>query len=535
MVEMNNKEKNRSEQAAQLRRHAEEMTLKNEFQVQENIEALSPEEIRRTLHELRVHQIELEMQNEELRRTQAELDISRARYYDLYDLAPVAYFTLSKRGLILEANLTAVTMLGSARSFMVKRPLSQFIKSEDQEIYYKHHKELFKTDLPQVCEIRMLSQDGKKMFWARMESTMAQNTEGESTCRTVISDISDRKLAEAREIQRNKILEGINRILHEAITCETEKQIGDICLKVAEELTESKNGFIAEIGPDNRMCDITISNPGGEDCAIIGKTGHSGKPGGLKIHGLYGRVLKDGKSLLVNNPAVHPNSIGIPKGHPPLTAFLGSPMIRDEKVVGLISVGNRDGGYEPEHQYILESLAPTVLQVLMKKRAELELQTSETRLRAFFENDAVGAAELSLEGRFLQVNNRLCQITGYSEEELLGMTPQDLSPPEDAQCDREFLNAYLHGHGSRVFDSVRRYRQKSGNIIWVQVSAAMIRDAGGRPLRSAGVVIDITKRKQVEETLNQQSMQLEAANKDWAEGEVDKGATFYFTLPREDK
>ena len=84
--------------AADLRRRAEEIARENAARSPENLEALSPEETRRTLHELRVHQIELEMQNEELRRAQVELDAARARYFDLYDLAPVGYCTLSDRG-----------------------------------------------------------------------------------------------------------------------------------------------------------------------------------------------------------------------------------------------------------------------------------------------------------------------------------------------------------------------------------------------------------------------------------------------------
>ena len=116
------------------------------------------------LHELRVHQIELEMQNEELRRAQAELGAARARYFDLYDLAPVGYVTVSEKGLILEANLTAATLLGVARGSLIKRPMSKFILKEDHDIYYLHRKKLFETREPQECELRMGKEDGT-VFW----------------------------------------------------------------------------------------------------------------------------------------------------------------------------------------------------------------------------------------------------------------------------------------------------------------------------------------------------------------------------------
>ena len=74
-----------------------------------------------------MHQVELEMQNEELRRAQLELDATRARYFDLYDLAPVGYCTLSEQGLILEANLTAASRLGVARDALAQQRLTSFI------------------------------------------------------------------------------------------------------------------------------------------------------------------------------------------------------------------------------------------------------------------------------------------------------------------------------------------------------------------------------------------------------------------------
>ena len=95
------------------------------------------------LYELQVHQIELEMQNEELRRTHVELDVIWKRYYDLYDLAPTGYCTLSEKGLFLEANLTAARMLAMHRRELVGRPVSQFIFQEDQDIYYRPSQNAF--------------------------------------------------------------------------------------------------------------------------------------------------------------------------------------------------------------------------------------------------------------------------------------------------------------------------------------------------------------------------------------------------------
>ena len=120
--------KSRSDQANDLRRRAEQKARADE---EKTLDTLPPEEARQVFHELRVHQIELEMQNEELRRAQAELEASRARYFDLYDLAPVGYFTLGEQGLILEANLAGAGLLGVTRGDLAKQPMSRFILPED--------------------------------------------------------------------------------------------------------------------------------------------------------------------------------------------------------------------------------------------------------------------------------------------------------------------------------------------------------------------------------------------------------------------
>jgi PAS domain S-box-containing protein len=159
-----------------------------------NIDGLTHGESLRKLHELRVHQIELEMQNEELLRTHVELDAARARYFDFYDLAPVGFFTVSEQGLILEANLTAASRLGVARDALVQQRLTSFIFPQDEDIYYLHCKQLFETGEVEGCDLRMLEVDGTT-FWARLESTAAR-AEGKPVCRVVMTDITRRKRAE---------------------------------------------------------------------------------------------------------------------------------------------------------------------------------------------------------------------------------------------------------------------------------------------------------------------------------------------------
>jgi PAS domain S-box-containing protein len=159
-------------------------------------ETPTPTQAHALLKELRVHQIELEMQNEDLRRTQADLETLRARYFDLYERAPVGYLTVNEKGVILEANLPASVLFGMNRSVLLRRNFSQCIESTDRDIYYLTRNRLLKTGAPHVSELRMLHCTGA-LFWA--ELSMSFYKKGETRFfRIVILDINDRKIAELR-------------------------------------------------------------------------------------------------------------------------------------------------------------------------------------------------------------------------------------------------------------------------------------------------------------------------------------------------
>lgn len=177
---------------ADLRKRAEKKLGATKSKPQES---QSSEETQQLFHELMVHQIELELQNEELRRAQEELEAARARYFDLYDLAPVGYLVLSEKGLILEANLRAASLFGVSRVDLLKSALTRLIYPDDQDIFYRHRKVLFETEDPQVCELRFAKKDGSP-FWGRLEVTAARAADGTPVSRVVLSDISERKKAE---------------------------------------------------------------------------------------------------------------------------------------------------------------------------------------------------------------------------------------------------------------------------------------------------------------------------------------------------
>lgn len=189
------------------------------------------------LHELQVHQIELEMQNDELILAQADLYAARERYFDLYDLAPIGYFSLNEVGEILEANLTAASMLGTTRGELVKQPIHRFILPGHRDVYLGLRKQLFDTRTPHNCDLQMVRKD-RSTLWVHLTGTAVTDVQGTPTCRVVVSDISLRKLAEEEQTK-------LEQQLHQAMKMEA---IGRLAGGVAHDFNvqlATISGFVA--------------------------------------------------------------------------------------------------------------------------------------------------------------------------------------------------------------------------------------------------------------------------------------------------
>ena len=148
------------------------------------------------VHQLRTQQIELEMQNEELRKSERELIKSRTRYADLFEFAPVGYLTLNAKGVILEANLTLAAMLGVDRGCLIQTAFSSFVCPDDQDTYYHHLRHLKDSAERQKAEVRLQRKD-RDIFWAGLDSVRINPPEASARIhfRIAISDIGPRKQA----------------------------------------------------------------------------------------------------------------------------------------------------------------------------------------------------------------------------------------------------------------------------------------------------------------------------------------------------
>lgn len=175
-----------------LRQQVEELlrTTRND------VAAMPTKDVQRLVYDLQVHQLELEMQNDELRRTQAELQAARDWYANLYDFSPAGHLLLDGQGNILEANSTAGTLLGFSRDKLRGQSFERFIAREDQDSFAHHVRDVLEGGAPHFCEVRLHRESGVSC-WVLLKSLAMHDKSGRITnWRTALLEISERKRAE---------------------------------------------------------------------------------------------------------------------------------------------------------------------------------------------------------------------------------------------------------------------------------------------------------------------------------------------------
>ena len=374
---------------------------------------------------------------------------------------------------------------------------------------------------------------------------------------TVI-DITELKRAEERLLSQSAVLEAVNKVLLETLMCETEEEVAHTCLTVARELTGSKFGFIGKVNEAGRFDTVALSDPGWEACRIP-ESDAVVMIKNMEIRGIWGKVIRDGKSLIVNDPSAHSDSVGVPEGHPQLTAFLGVPLKYAGKVIGTIALANKEPGYNSSDREAVEALSVALVEALMRKRSDEELaqyrerleelvderttqlrmaneqlrrgiaereraeealEEERNRLRTLIDNLPDYIFVKDVESRFIVNNTAHMNVLGVTTpEEVIGKTDFDFFPQELAEQyyadEQEIIRS-----GKPLINRVEFTIDSEGEKQWLLTSKVPLYNSNGSILGLVGISRDITQRKGIEEAFQRETAKLGAMISGMEEGLV---------------
>ena len=442
-------------------------------------------------------------------RSRAEASEDKAR--SLIEFAPTAIYEIDLLGrTFVSVNEVVSEWTGYARDELLSMdPFDLLDETGRKRVEERIQRKIAGEPGQDSTELRLLMKDGEERDIVLNLGRFTYQGGQPVSVFVVAHDITERKAAEEAVRRQAAIEEGINRILHAALTARSDEELGAECLDVSVEVTGSKFGFINEIGDDGLLHDISMSNPGWEACETQDKTGHRLTPGAFELHGLYGRVVLEEKSVCTNSPGTHPDSVGTPEGHPALTAFLGVPLMSEGRPIGLIAVANREGGYTQEHVRALEALARVVVEAFQRMRAEQKLAATTQRLDAHINNSPLAVIEFDSEYRVIRWSEEAQRMFGWAPEEILGKAIGEMRwvYEEDASLVETESQNLASSARPRSVNVNRNYR-KNGTVIWCEWYDSAIYDADGNMVSILSLVLDITERRHAQSELEAERTRL---------------------------
>ena len=467
---------NLSPAAAEMRRLAEERLQKQHLSTGRARIETNPE---RLVHELEVHQIELEMQNEELRKAR---DVERSaleKYSELYDFAPVGYLTLDREGMAREANLASARLLGIERSRLVKQRLVRFVAAADQRTFTAFLTKVFQSKVSECCEVTLLK-EGKSSIEVRIEAVVAASGR---ECRAVLEDITELKRAEAAL-----------------------RQFHDKELKASRSEVEFEHDKLWKLA----------SNP----FMVLGEA----------------RVTGSGVALTILGDLPPEPRLGLAAGSFPKTIAEALAMMHaddrqsyQEAVEHSLTTGEPfDMNYRLADGHggwrWIEGRAVSVevlegkhvgwvftnRDISERKQAQEVLQRSDQKFRRLYDSMMDAFVVVDMTGQIQEFNSMYQALLGYSEAELRQMTYVELTPEGWHACEAGIIQDQVLRTGfSEVYE--KEYRRKDGTVFPVELRTFLLRDETGQATGMWAIVRDISERKKREAALRQSLRELEAS------------------------
>jgi len=419
------------------------------------------DDIQLIIHELQVHQIELEMQNEELIRAREESEIAHRKYKELYDFAPSGYFRLSQEDEIVELNLCASQMVGKERLNLKKSRLGFFISERTKHIYNDFLVQVVNSDRQQSCEVEFVS-SGNVPIVVQLSGIASDNREN---CLVTAVDITQRKvteieLRESRELYEDLVASQVAGIYRVHVQNP----------KAGKSIMELTSLEFAS----NRFCELFEVNNSGDLYDILARS--------------IGKINPDCLQGFIHSQEVALNTLEPYKYEMQILVESGMKWIRLEANPHLLADG-------------CTRWTGLVIDITKQKLAEEAMRRSEEKYRMLLELASDAFFQGSEKGDFIIVNTAAKELTGYSKDELLKMNMKDLfsavtlqeNPPKYEQLRK----------GETVY-SERDLVRKDGTIINIEMNSRMMPDQTYQAF-----IRNITERKRIEKALKQKLGEME--------------------------
>lgn len=456
--------------------------------VSTDVSRMTSSQIKQLLYEFQVHQVELVLQNEQLREAQLELSLSRDRFADLYDYAPVGYLTLDSSGLVIEANFAAASILGVGRDRLLRSKFSDFLAPSSQDAAYLYWQKVFAISAKHVIELELLRPDGRAAT-IRLESTifnrsLSSQSQSQSQCHIAFSDTTDLKNL------RESLL-----VLNADLERRVDSQVEEIRL-MASALANLNEGVM-----------ITSNRNAWPESQVVFANDAMCKHLGYTLEEICKEKPEDllEKSIDASALAQIADQIaafGVYRGVLDYTKKDGE---RGEIELSVSPLKSSNG----ESVHFVVVLRDTT----SRKRYELALQERKERVQAI--QDAVLDTIITIdnEGIIQDCNAALERTFGYTPAQVLGCNINLLMPESNGQKHDGFIHRFLETGEAHVIGKSRELRalHRDGHTFPIVLSVSAVDHLG----LYTGVIRDISAMQQL-----QREILLAAGRVQWSVGQA---------------
>ncbi|GAA4302780.1 hypothetical protein GCM10023183_14730 [Nibribacter koreensis] len=428
---------------------------------EEDVQNMSPHEVRQLIQELQIHQVELEMQNHQMHLATQELEAATRKYQDLYHHAPFGYVTLDEHGIIEEVNAKGNQLLEATRDRLVARRFSQFIHPDSLDAYYGFFRNVLLSDKPQTIELQLLA-GNTRTFYAQVEGLLLRRPNDTDQCRLAFVDVTERKEAHQELFNKETLLSAvINNSLN--------------AIQVLKAVRNAQGQLIDfEWVLLNRTAEVFLDYTQQQ----LGKKRLSEVLPGLMAEPVFSRLVE------------------VVEREQPTTFAAHLPWQKQDRWINCVAVKLEDG------------LVLTSEDVTQQRIANERLQESQLLVKKMAEAmpDFLYVEDLQL-GRNVYNNRNFLHFLGYTDQDITGHPRQLLDTlyhQEDAHLLFGRHNRYKEVPDGQFLEYMVRIKDKQGDWRSIHFRETVFkRGANGIPIQLVGTAQDLTEKLRAEQKLRQ--------------------------------